>query len=206
MFKIGITGGIGSGKTAVCMIFETLGIPVYHADTCAKQLMNTDPELKSALKGCFGEGIYINETLDRRQLADIIFNDPVALEMVNSCVHPAVARDFENWCTMQTSPYLIEEAAIIFESGMAQRFDKVILVTAPENLRIERVCARDQITPELVRKRMDNQWSDEKKIPLADYIICNDNEHLLTPQVVEIHHAIINKGKNTYIQGNLGTE
>ena len=191
MFKIGITGGIGSGKTAVCMVFETLGIPVYHADTRAKQLMNTDLELKATLKGYFGDGIYSIETLDRRQLANIIFNDPVALEKVNSWVHPVVARDFENWCTMQTSPYLIEEAAIIFESGMAQRFDKVILVTAPEYLRIERVCARDQISPELVRKRMDNQWSDEKKIPLADYIIYNDNEHLITPQVMEIHSKIL---------------
>jgi len=195
MLKVGVTGGIGSGKSTVCMIFETLGIPVYDADTRAKQLMNTDPELKTALKGYFGDGIFNDETLDRRQLADIIFNDPKALEMVNSWVHPAVASDFEHWCIQQTSPYVIEEAAIIFESGMAQRFDKVILVTAPERLRIERVCDRDQITPEFVRKRMDNQWSEEKKIALADYIINNDNEYLLIPQVMEIHHAIINLKK-----------
>jgi dephospho-CoA kinase len=190
MFKIGVTGGIGSGKTVVCKVFKTLGIPVYDADTRARLLMNTDPELKAALKGYFGDGIYRDETLDRRQLAEIIFNNPVALEKVNSWVHPAVARDFEQWCNLQTSPYVIEEAAIIFESGMAQRFEKVILVTAPDQLRIERVCVRDQISPELVRKRMDNQWSEERKISLADYIIYNDNEHLITPQVMEIHQAI----------------
>jgi len=191
MYKVGITGGIGSGKTSVCKVFETLGIPAYYADTRAKQLMNTDAELKAELEGRFGEGIYADGTLNQGKLAEIVFNDPTALEKVNSWVHPAVARDFEYWCSQQTSPYVLEEAAIIFESGLAQRFDKVILVTAPEHVRIERVCARDHVSSEAVRKRMDNQWRDEKKIALADFIIHNDNIQPIIPQVLKIHNFFI---------------
>jgi dephospho-CoA kinase len=191
MYKVGITGGIGSGKTSACMVFETLGIPVYYADTRAKQLMNTDAELKSELEGYFGKGIYGDGTLNRRRLAEIVFSDPIALEKLNCWVHPAVARDFECWCTLQTSRYVLEEAAIIFESGLAQRFDQVILVTAPEHIRIRRVCARDHSSPETVRKRMDNQWREEKKIALADFIIHNDNEHAIIPQVMKIHQDIL---------------
>jgi len=188
--NIGITGGIGSGKSTVCKIFRTLGVPVYEADTRAKLLMNTDLELKAALEGYFGRDIYRDGMLDRHKLAEIIFNDPSALEKVNSWVHPAVARDFENWHKQQTSPYVLEEAAIIFESNIAHRFKKVILVTAPEDLRIERVCARDQVAPETVRKRMANQWPEEKKIALADYIIYNDHQHLIIPQVLKINDEL----------------
>ena len=178
------------------MVFETLGIPVYYADTRAKQLMNTDAELKAELEGYFGKGIYFDGTLDRGKLAEIVFNDPAALEKVNSSVHPAVARDFEDWCNRQTSRYVLEEAAIIFESGLAQRFDQVILVTAPEPIRIERVCVRDQANPETVRKRMNNQWREEKKMALADYIIRNDNEYAIIPQVMKIHTAILKLNNN----------
>jgi len=191
MYKIGITGGIGSGKSSVCMVFETLGIAVYYADARAKQLLNTDADLKTELEGYFGKDIYMNGMLNRVQLAEIIFNDPIALEKVNSLVHPAVARDFEVWCTLQTSPYVLEEAAIIFESGLAQRFDQVILVTASEDLRIERVCTRDRVSREAVRKRMANQWPEEKKMALADYIIHNDNEYAIIPQVINIHQKLI---------------
>ena len=190
MLKVGITGGIGSGKTTVCKMFETLGIPVYYADTQAKLLMSTDPELKASLQGYFGSEIYVDGILVRHQLAEIIFNDPDALEKVNSWVHPAVARDFERWCKMQTSPYVLEEAAIIFESNITHRFEKVILVTAPEDIRIERVCARDCVAPEIVRKRMNNQWPEEKKIALADYVIYNDNVQLIAPQVMAIHKKV----------------
>ena len=191
-YKVGITGGIGSGKTTVCMVFKTLGIPVYEADTHAKQLMNTDRALKDSLSGYFGNEIYRDGELDRRKLANIIFNDNTALEKVNSWVHPAVTRDFEQWSVRQTSPYVLEEAAIIFENNLARRFDKVILVTAPDNIRIERVCARDHVTSEAVRQRMANQWPEEKKIALADYIIYNDNKRLITPQVMEIHRQLLN--------------
>ena len=191
--KIGITGGIGSGKTTVCMFFETLGVPVYYADTQARQLMNTDPELKASIMGYFGSGMYRDGTLDRSKLAEIIFNDKTALEKVNSWVHPAVARDFEQWCSRQTAPYVLEEAAIIFESNLAHRFEKVILVTAPDHIRIHRVCARDNATPQAVRSRMTHQWPEEKKMSLADYIIYNDGEHLITPQVMEIHKRLLSK-------------
>ena len=191
-YNIAITGGIGSGKTSACMVFETLGIPVYYADTRAKELMNADPELKSQLTEHFGEHIYHEGVLNRRYLAEIIFNDRTALAKINSCVHPAVARDFDQWRIRQTSPYVLEEAAIIFENHLEHRFDKVILVTAPENLRIERVCARRQITPEEVRQRLTNQWTEERKTALADYIIYNDHKRLMIPQVLEIHRRIMN--------------
>jgi dephospho-CoA kinase len=191
MLKVGITGGIGSGKTTVCKVFETLSIPVYDADAHAKLLMNTDPELKASLQSYFGSSIYHDGTLVRHKLAEIIFNDRAALEKVNSWVHPAVARDFERWCTHQTSPYVLEETAIIFENNLAHRFEKVILVTAPDNIRIERVCARDHITPESVHKRMLNQWPEEKKIALADYIIQNDNVRPIVPQVMGIHKNLL---------------
>jgi dephospho-CoA kinase len=190
--KIGLTGGIGSGKTTVCMIFKTLGVAIYDADTQAKQLMNTDPDLKSLLKVYFGDDIYRYGTLDRRRLADIIFNDKTALERINSLVHPVVVRDFEQWCVSQTSPYVLEEAAIIFESNIAHRFKKTILVTAPDSVRIERVCARDNVSPEMALERMKNQWSEEKKMAMADYVIYNNDMQLLTPQVMEIHRQLLN--------------
>ena len=192
MLKVGITGGIGSGKTKICRIFQTFGIAVYNADTQAKQLMNTDHELKAALKDYFGSDIYHdNGTLNRPKLSKIIFNNSTALEKVNGWIHPVVVRDFDHWCTMQKSPYVLEEAAIIFERNLAQMFGKVILVTAPEDIRIKRVCIRDRLTPEAVQERMANQWTDNKKILLADYIIYNDNLRLLTPQVMEIHKQLL---------------
>ena len=192
MLQVGITGGIGSGKTKVCKVFETLGIAVYNADTQAKQLMNTDTELKAALKNYFGNDIYHKDgTVDRPKLAEIIFHDPASLEKTNSCVHPAVIRDFDNWCTMQKSPYVIEESAIIYETNIAHLFGKVIMVAAPENTRVMRVCIRDHVTPEIVQQRMANQWTDKKKITLADYVIYNDSLRLITPQVVEIHKQLL---------------
>ncbi len=191
MLKVGITGGIGSGKTSACLIFKTLGIPVYDADTRAKELMNTDPELKTTLEGYFGKDIYENGMLDRKKLSAIIFNDRDALEKVNGSVHPAVECDFKQWCIRQTAPYIMEEAAIIFESGIAQRFGKVILVTAPIELRIKRVCDRDHASPEAVRARINNQWPDEKKMALADYVIYNDDMRLMTLQVMDIHRKLL---------------
>ena len=189
-YKVAVTGGIGSGKTTICKVFETLGVPVYYADTQAKRLMDYDPELKAAIAGYFGNDIYIDGTLDRRKLAEIVFNDKNALAKLNSLVHPVVARDFDCWSAQQTSRYVIEEAAIVFESGIEHRFDKIILVTAPDDLRIERVCARDNILPETVRQRMKNQWSEEKKIALADYVIHNDSKNMVIPQVLQIHKGI----------------
>ena len=168
-----------------------MGIPVYDADTQAKQLMNTDPELKVALQSCFGDDIYRDGLLRRDQLAELIFNNRAAIEKVNSWVHPAVARDFEQWCARQTAPYVLEEAAIILECNLANRFERLILVTAPDDLRIKRVCARDHVTPETVRVRMNHQWPEEKKLALADYIIYNDRQHLITPQVLKVHRDLL---------------
>ena len=195
MLKIGITGGIGSGKTTVCKLFKTLGIPVYEADTQAKLLMNTDPELKALLVNSFGDDMYREGMLERHKLAEIIFNDPIALEKVNSWVHPAVAKDFDRWCALQTAPYVLEEAAIIFESKIAYRFHKIILVTAPDELRIERVCVRDHADAETVRKRMAQQMPEEQKMALADFVIYNDHQRLITPQVMAIHKKLLSNLK-----------
>lgn len=198
MIKAGITGGIGSGKTTVCKIFETLGIPVYDADTKAKQLMNTNSELKASLQNYFGKDIYSDGVLIRRKLAEIIFNDRTALEKVNNWVHPVVTSDFERWCSLQTAPYILEEAAIIFENNMAHRFEKIILVTASDNLRIGRVCKRDHVDPADVHKRMANQWPEEKKTALADYVICNDDLRLIEPQVMTIHKILLRLNEPEY--------
>ena len=191
MFRIGITGGIGSGKTTACRIFELLGVPVYYADTQAKQLMDTDRELKAALEADFGKDIYEAGLLNRSKLSGLIFNNKTLLEKVNSMVHPAVARDFSQWCELQTAPYVMKETAILYESGLVSEFQKIILVTAPDSLRIERVCQRDAVDPQAVRVRMENQWTDEEKLALADFVIYNDNEHMMTPQVMKIHRELL---------------
>ena len=188
--KIGITGGIGSGKTTVCMVFETLGIPVYYADAQAKYLMNSDAQIIASIVDYFGSNVYRDGVLDRRKLAEIVFNDKSSLKILNDLIHPAVERDFEYWCAQQKAPYVIEEAAIIYESNIERRFDKIILVTAREEIRIHRVCSRDDLTPEKVRQRMKNQMPEEKKIALADYIIYNDNNEMIIPQVMEIHEML----------------
>ncbi|MDR0712768.1 MAG: dephospho-CoA kinase [Bacteroidales bacterium] len=190
MLKIGVTGGIGSGKTTVCGVFEILGIPVYYADNRAKELMNTDRQLKTLLQEHFGTDLYREGTLNRSLLSALIFNDKKRLRMVNGWVHPAVARDFEDWCCRQSAPYVVEEAAILFESGLSSRFDKMILVTAPEDIRMERVCRRDATRAEFVKARMSHQWAEEKKMELADFIIRNDDRHLLIPQIIRIHRQL----------------
>jgi dephospho-CoA kinase len=190
MLKIGITGGIGSGKTTVCKLFELLDIRVYYADVRAKELMNFDPKLKSAIAQHFGSDIYRNGQLDRRRLSNIIFHDASLLRKINEWVHPAVAQDFATWCDQQTGPYILEEAAILFENGAAARFDKVILVTAPESLRIKRVCLRDAVETEAVQARINNQWPEKKKMKLADFVIHNDGKSMLLPQIMKIHHQL----------------
>ena len=153
--------------------------------------MNNDSNLKTAVAGRFGSCIFRESgELDKRKLAEIVFNDKEALEILNKMVHPAVARDFERWRTQQKSYYVIEETAIIYESGIADRFDKIIAVSAPEEIRIARVCFRESVTPEIVRERMANQAPEEMKIKLANYVIYNDNTRMIIPQVMEIHRQI----------------
>lgn len=191
MLKIGLTGGIGSGKTTVARIFETLGVPVYNADAEAKKLMNTDEVLKSAILKNFGTGTYKNGTLDRKYLATIVFNDDTKLELLNSLVHPVTIRDAADWIKRQNTPYIIKEAALLFETGAMDMLDKVIGVFAPQELRIKRVMERDGVSREEVLKRMKLQLDDEIKMKRCDFVITNDEQSLIIPQVLKLHNQFI---------------
>ena len=189
MLRIGITGGIGSGKSTVSKIFEVLGAPVYYADDASKRLMNEDEEVKEKLRSVFGEGVYANGTLNRQYLSSIVFNDPLKLALLNSIVHPATIKDAEDWMLKQTAPYAIKEAALIFESGSQEHLDKVIGVYAPAAVRIHRVLQRDNVTREEVLGRMSKQIDEDIKMRLCDYVIKNDEQELLIPQVIKLHEA-----------------
>lgn len=194
--KVGITGGIGSGKSTVCRIFQLLGIPVFEADLAAKQLMVSNPEIKSGLIDLFGPDIYTqNVTLDRKKLAGIIFNDEIQLQKVNELVHPVVRAEFNRWAQMQDAPYVVHEAAILFESGFYKMMDFTILISAPESMRIARVSKRDKSSAAQVKERMDKQWSDEQKIELATFVINNDNRELIIPQIIKIDKQLKEDGK-----------
>ncbi|MGD9931432.1 MAG: dephospho-CoA kinase [Mangrovibacterium sp.] len=187
MLKIGITGGIGSGKSTICHFFRLLGVPVFEADTEAKKIMNQSPVIRSKLRMLFGNDIYLaNQTIDRKKLAGLIFNSPPLLEEVNSIVHPEVRKFFFEWCDKQNSPYIVHEAAILFESGFYRMMDQTILVTAPLEERIKRVMARENTTEEDIRNRISKQWPDEEKMKLATYILNNNNEELLLPRLIEL--------------------
>lgn len=187
MLKIGITGGIGSGKSTVCRVFAVLGIPVFEADRIAKNLMNTDQEIHEKLVNLFGAPVYLpDQTIDRKYLAGIVFNDPSLLAQLNAIVHPVVRKTFFDWCEKQRSPYVIQEAAILFESGFYKMLDKTIVVVTDEAERIQRVMKRNDISLELVKERIKNQWSDEERIKLADFVIRNNDDELIIPQIIEI--------------------
>lgn len=194
MIKIGITGGIGSGKSIVCEVFGLLGVSVYHADSRAKILMNEDDIIKNQLIAKFGQNLYKNDQLDRTMLAGIIFEDKSAVEFVNSLVHPAVGNDFDKWCLKHGDElYVIEEAALHFESDAYKRMDIMITIFAPEDMRIKRVVMRNGVTPAQVRSRMNNQLSDEEKVKRSDYVIYNDDKNSVLEQVLKIHHKISSK-------------
>lgn len=191
MLKIGLTGGIGSGKTTVAQVFEELGVPVFYADLEAKKCMQSDTVLIEQLKTAFGEGIYLNGVLQRDQLASIIFNDEKALGTINRLVHPAVQKSFEKWCNEQNAPYVLKEAAILFESGSEKDLDQVICVSAPDELRVQRVVSRDGVSEDKVHERMEKQWQQSRKIKLAHFHVLNDEEQLSTPQIVAIHQQLL---------------
>lgn len=170
---IGLTGGIGSGKSKVALRFSALGIPCYIADDRAKDLMNTSTHLKEAVCKVFGSESYLDGVLNRPYIANLVFKDASALAQLNALVHPAVAQDFIEWVGVQEAPYVIKEAAILFENGGSKLCDSVILITAPETLRLKRVLERDNSSVEAIQDRMSKQWSDDRKIPLADYHIEN---------------------------------
>ena len=191
MIKVAITGGIGAGKSTVSKIFEVLEVPVYYADYHAKRLMAEDKLLMDEIKNAFGEESYNNEELNRSYLASQVFSDKSKLEKLNEIVHPAVGRDFQEWLAAQETPYIIKEVAILFESGMDKGMDKIICVSAPKDLRIERVTSRDKVKASQVEDRMNNQFSQEKVESLSDYVIANDGSKSLIEQVMEIHETLI---------------
>jgi dephospho-CoA kinase len=192
MIKVGITGSIGSGKTLVCDIFKQLGVPVFNADKEAKMIFG-ETEIVRQMTERFGEEIYVDKgMIDRKLLASKLFGNQPAIDFVNGLVHPAVRMKFEKWsANVADADYLLYEAAIIFETGYYKQLNATILVTAPEKLRLKRVTERDQVDEEAVMKRMEHQWPDEKKIPLADYVINNDGNNHLIPQVLAIHEQIL---------------
>ncbi|GGC21355.1 dephospho-CoA kinase [Parapedobacter defluvii] len=185
--KIGVTGGIGSGKSVVCRIFNVLGIPVFDADAEAKRLMTIDASLRNAIRAEFGTEAYHEDgTLNRPYLADQVFNDEQRLKILNGLVHPVVIRKGEQWAQQQKAPYTIKEAALLFESGSFKLNHYTILVSAPVGIRIERVMQRDGVTAEQVKARMERQWPDERKRQLADFVIVNDGIQALIPQVLAL--------------------
>lgn len=190
MKKIGITGGIGSGKTYISKVFTSLGIPVFNADVESKKLMITSKKLMDLVKSEFGENIYVNGNLNKEKLASIVFYDKSKLQKLNSLVHPIVKAEFEHWCTKQTSPYVIKEAAILFESKANIGLDAVICVSAPLELRIKRSMERDNSTEKEIKNRIENQISQEEKENLSDYIIVNDEKEMLLSQIIKLHKLL----------------
>lgn len=191
MLKIGLTGGLGSGKSTVAHIFEVLGIPVYYADAASKRLMNDDEKVKAAVQNAFGKEVYPEGKLDRKYLAEIVFNDGKKLEKLNSIVHPATLRDADEWISKQTAPYAIKEAALIFESGSHQNLDYVIGVKAPLHLRLQRAMKRDNISHEEAMARINKQINEEIKMRLCDFIIINDEQQMVIPQVLALHQKLL---------------
>jgi dephospho-CoA kinase len=192
MLKIGITGCMGSGKSTVSKIFMQLGIPLYDADSRAKQLMIESPSLVSKIKSIFGAEAYTEDgMLDRSLLSAKAFSDQQLLTKLNDAVHPAVYTDFNEWVIKQTSPYVMKEAALMYESASYKQLDKIIVVTAPEELRINRSMKRDNATRESVLKRMKNQWPENEKRKLAQFEIVNDEQQLVIPQIIKIHKELL---------------
>jgi len=191
MLRIGITGGIGSGKTTVAKVFEVLGIPVYYADDAAKRLMNEDGKLKEKIQLQFGNEVYKNGQLDRKHLAEIVFTSPEKLALLNALVHPVTLKDAEKWMQQQSTPYAIKEAALIFESGAQEHLDHVIGVTAPAPLRIQRTMHRDSITREEVMARMDKQMDETIKMKLCDFVLVNNEQEMLLPQILLLHEKLL---------------
>jgi dephospho-CoA kinase len=192
MLKIGITGGIGAGKSTVASIFKVLGVPVFDADATAKNILNTDPILREQVIAAFGSETYKNGLLDRKYLATLVFNNPDQLAKLNALVHPATIAAAEQWASHFTSrPYIIKEAALLFEAGTNEGLDYIIGVTAPEELRIARVMARDQVTREEVLGRMQHQLNDTEKMRRCDFVIDNNEQSLVIPQVLALHQKFI---------------
>jgi len=190
---IGLTGGIGSGKSTIASFFKELGVPVYIADDRAKQLMEDDESIKKRIIEEFGEKAYDESKPNRYYIAQIVFNNPSKLAVLNGIIHPAVRADFDSWYKRQDAPYVIKEVAILFESGGDQLCDATISVTAPEEIRIDRVVNRDQTTREAVKDRIKNQWTDQQRIEKSTYVIENIDLDSTKEKVYKIHDHILKK-------------
>lgn len=191
MLKIGLTGNIGSGKSLVCSVFEKLGVPVYYADLEAKKILDSS-ELRAELIRNFGSEIEDKKlnSIDRAKLAKLVFNDREQLKKLNSLIHPQLRIAFKNWCIQHTNKaYIIQEAAILFENGFSDLFDKTIVVSAPKEIRLQRVLHRDHASEADVLARMKNQWTDDQKEAAADFIIINDGKELVLPQILKLHQS-----------------
>lgn len=191
MLKIGLTGGIGSGKSTMAAIFEVLGIPVYYADIASKRLMIENENLKSSIIEKFGEEAYLHGTLNRKFLAEQVFNDNEKIALLNSLVHPVTIKDAADWIEIQTAPYIIKEAALIFESGSNKYLDYVIGVEAPRALRIQRTIDRDDISAQQVEDRISKQMDEPEKMRLCDFVIVNDEQQMVIPQVLAMHEKFL---------------
>lgn len=189
--SVGLTGGIGSGKSTVAGIFQVLGIPVLFADAVAKKIMHTDPYIRAELQKHFGDSIFVDNQLDRKKLASIVFNDPFQLDLLNALVHPAAIDYAKNWVSNQTTPYCVKEAALFFESGSAEGIDIMVGVSSPQAVRILRVMKRDGISREDVLNKMKSQLDERMKMKLCDRIIINDERQLLIPQVLTLHQELL---------------
>lgn len=194
MKRIGITGGIGSGKSIICKVFELLGVPVFYADDEAKKMYYHD-DVKATLVEKYGNEIYtIDGKLNREKLAQIIFSNPEELKFINSLIHPLVAEVYKQWCEkFKHLPYTLKEAAILFESGAYKEMDKVITVSAPKDVRIKRIMKRDNSTRAQIEERINNQWSEEQRLAKADFVIYNNDEQLVLPQIIELHQKLMFK-------------
>jgi dephospho-CoA kinase len=190
-FKLGITGGIGSGKTSVCKVFEVLGIPVFSADSEAGKIMENDNDIIAGINSITGRNLYSNGSLDRTELASIIFNDTTILKQVNSLVHPVVFDHFTKWTLIQLTPYVIMEAAILFESGASAVVDKIATVVAPIEQRVKRVVLRNKLSQEQVMERMRNQMDEEDRIRQSDFIISNSENDMIISSILKIHNEIL---------------
>ncbi len=196
MLRIGLTGGIGSGKTTVAKIFEVLGIPVYYADASAKRLMNQPGALKDELINVFGDEVYSDGRINTPLLSEKIFNNPSQLAQINSIVHPATIADALKWMSEQSAPYIIKEAAILFEANADKDLDYVIGVSSPKTLRIQRIMQRDNMPEEMIFLKMSKQMDDDEKMRLCDFILINDEKQLLLPQVIALHKKLLDRVKN----------
>lgn len=192
MLKIGVTGGIGSGKSHVCKVFEELEVPVYYADKAAKEIVDNSEIVIDAIKDTFGNDIYEKGVLNRKKMAGIAFRDVVKLSTLNEIIHPLVIANYNDWLVRHKDvPYVLKEAAILFESGSHRELDQIIAVYAPYALRLHRVMARDEITEEEVIDRMKNQMPEEKKMKRSHYIIYNDGKQVVRTQVIELHEKLV---------------